>query len=216
MSNLQKFLQKPFSDKLNSLRTLIIQIKGALYYRRIFGSFGRRSVLRRPILLANPRYIHIGDDVSIRDGVRLEIVLDKQRWTPELRIGDRVLIEQNVQIICHSRVSIGSDVSIAGACAIVDVTHPFRDVHSSRNIGLQISEQKSFVEIGDRAFLGYGVVVLPNVRIGRSAVIGANSVVTRDVPDFSIAAGVPAVVREVFDHSRNAWIKIPATERQLN
>ena len=89
---------------------------------------------------------------------------------------------------------IGNNVSITGNCSIVDVTHPFSDVHDSRKIGARILDDDSFVEIGDGTFIGYGAVILPNVRIGANAVIGANSVVAHDVPDYSVASGVPAII----------------------
>ena len=57
-----------------------------------------------------------------------------------------------------------------------------------------VADDEGFVEIGAGSFLGIGCVVLPNVRIGKGCVIGANSVVTRSIPDYSVAAGAPAVV----------------------
>lgn len=159
------------------------------------------------MMILNPDCIEIGERVSIRDGVRLEAYRDQYGRTPRLTIGSGTFIEQNVQIICHSRISIGEDVAIAGACAIVDVSHPFRDFHNPESIASRILDEDSFVEIGNGAFLGYGVVVLPNVRIGKKAVIGANSVVTKDVPDFGVAVGVPAVLREIFDLDKNEWVK---------
>ncbi|MDR3548197.1 MAG: DapH/DapD/GlmU-related protein, partial [Candidatus Pacebacteria bacterium] len=65
---------------------------------------------------------------------------------------------------------------------------------STGNVGALIVDEDSYVEIGDGSFIGYGAVILPNVRIGKRAVIGANSVVTHDVPDFSVVAGSPAKV----------------------
>jgi acetyltransferase-like isoleucine patch superfamily enzyme len=91
-------------------------------------------------------------------------------------------------------VHIGSNVSITGNCSIVDVTHPFADARDPRKIGARIQEDDAIVEIGDGTFIGYGAVILPNVRIGTNAVIGANAVVMHDVPDYTVAAGAPAVV----------------------
>jgi acetyltransferase-like isoleucine patch superfamily enzyme len=61
-------------------------------------------------------------------------------------------------------------------------------------VGDAIVDEDSFVEIQDDVFLGFGTVVLPNVVIGRGAVIGANSVVATDIPPFTVAAGAPAKV----------------------
>jgi acetyltransferase-like isoleucine patch superfamily enzyme len=209
MLRLQQFFLKPFHDKVNSLWTWAVRVKGILYYRWIFGSFGRGSVLRRPIFLSNPRFIHIGEGVSIREGARLEAVVDKSKRIPELKIGNCVLIEQNAHIVCHSRVEIGPRVTVAPHCAIVDVIHPYEDVDDPSPVGSRISDEDSFVEIGEGAFLGFGVVVLPNVRIGKHAYIGANSVVTRDVPAYTIVAGAPASALRRYDFSIRAWVSCP-------
>jgi maltose O-acetyltransferase len=55
------------------------------------------------------------------------------------------------------------------------------------------------VTIGDEVFVGYGTIILPNVRIGSRVVVGAGSVVTRDIPDNSVAAGNPAKVIGTYD-----------------
>lgn len=195
-SKILRFLDEPFSNKVLTFRHLYWLIKARLYYRFIFKRLGKGSRIYRPMFISNADCIEIGDSVSIQDGVRLEAVRDPYNRTPSLSIGSNTLIEQNVHIVCHSSMIIGRDVSIAASCAIVDVTHPYQDGKGG-NIGHRIVDEDSFVEIGDGAFLGYGVVVLPNVRVGKRAVIGANSVVTNDIPDFSVAAGVPARVLRI-------------------
>jgi len=102
-------------------------------------------------------------------------------------------------------VTIGRDVSIAGHCAIVDVSHPYQNINIG-NIGSLIADEDSFVEIEEGAFVGYGAIILPNVRIGARAVIGANSVVTREVPAFTIVAGAPAKIVKVYSHELGRWV----------
>jgi acetyltransferase-like isoleucine patch superfamily enzyme len=203
----ERFWRAPLLNKLHSLSTSYYKLKGVVFYRLVFKKFGKSSYIRKPLLILNPGFICLGDRVSIRDGVRLEVVRSSERRIPELVIENDTNIEQNVHIICHSRVRIGSNVSITGNCSIVDVTHPFSDVQDSRKIGERIQDEDSFVEIGDGSFIGFGSVILPNVRIGTHAVIGANSVVTRDVPDYSVAGGVPAVVLKRYDFAKEAWVK---------
>jgi hypothetical protein len=129
------FLRVPLAAKMDYIRHLTARLKGALYYRHIFASFGNGSVIYKPMSIGNPRFIHIGSNVSIRYGARLDAVISDPANPPELRIGDNVNIEQNVHIICHSRITIGNDVSITGNCAIVDVTHPYQDVDNPIKIG---------------------------------------------------------------------------------
>lgn len=207
MHRWRKFIQVPFYEKLNMMAVAFHLAKTQLFYKRVFGSLGPRSIIRKPLSLYNTRYIHLGAGVSIRGGVRLNAIMDNPSRPPELRIGNNVIIEQNVHIICHSRVVIGNDVAITGHCAIVDTTHPYEDVHDPRPIGSRILDEDSFVEIGDGSFLGFGSIVMPNVRVGKYCIIGANSCVTRDVPDYCVVAGNPAVVIRRYDSVAGKWAR---------
>jgi acetyltransferase-like isoleucine patch superfamily enzyme len=124
-----------------------------------------------------------------------------------LSIGSDTNIEQNVHIVCHSRIRIGSNVSITGNCSIVDVTHPYGDVQTQTKIGARIADEDSFVEIGEGSFIGFGSVILPNVKIGANVVIGANSVVLTDIPEYCVAAGAPAVVIKQYDRGKKVWVR---------
>jgi acetyltransferase-like isoleucine patch superfamily enzyme len=88
---------------------------------------------------------------------------------------------------------------------ITDQNHGYED--TSVPISQQSQPERAVV-IGDGSWLGHGSVVLPGVTIGRHVVIGANSVVTKDIPDFSVAVGVPARVVRRFDESRQEWIQV--------
>lgn len=199
------FWHAPLLNKLYILSTVYYKMKGVVLYRFLFKEFGKNSCIRRPLLIFNPGFITIGERVSVRDGVRLEIVRSGDGRLPSLSIGDDTNIEQNVHIVCHSHIRIGSKVSISANCCIVDVAHPFRDVQNSTKVGARIEDEDSFVEIGDGSFIGFGSVILPNVKIGRCSVVGANSVVAGDVPDYSVAAGAPAKVIKRYDWERQIW-----------
>jgi acetyltransferase-like isoleucine patch superfamily enzyme len=138
----------------------------------------------------------------------MEVLVSGGKRIPELRIGDNVNIEQNVHLICHSRLTIGNDVSITGHCAIVDVTHPYADLRNPMKIGNRILDEDSFVEIGDGCFLGFGALIMPNVRIGKYCVIGAHSVVTKNMPGYSVVAGNPARIVRRYDQESDVWKKI--------
>jgi acetyltransferase-like isoleucine patch superfamily enzyme len=205
---LKRFWSKPFLDKLHDLSNLYYIVKGVLFYRWVFKEFGSGSYIRKPLLILSSKFMSIGKNVTIRDGVRLEVVASGSRRSPQLVIEDDTNIEQNVHIVCHSHVHIGSKVSITGNCSIVDVTHPYTDLSDSSKIGSRIQDEDSFVEIGEGSFIGMGTVILPNVRIGKHTVIGANSVVDRSIPDYSVAAGAPVVVLKQYDFKKEAWVRV--------
>jgi acetyltransferase-like isoleucine patch superfamily enzyme len=179
--------------QLPTLARILAVMLSRLYYPLRFKSFGARSILERPLLLTHPSHILIGSQTSIRRGVRLEVVpsLAGNLDAPEISIGSRCLIEQNVQIIARRRVCIGSDVSIAGHCAIVDVIHPY-DIEGPLNIGYRIHQGSDEVHIEEGCFIGFGSVVLPGVRLGQGCVVGANSVVTKSFGPRTVLAGSPA------------------------
>ena len=194
LKRIKKLSGSSLHQHLSLLSSLPARFASILYYPRVFGSFGPGSLLRTPLLLQNPQFMHIGCGVSIRDGVRMQSIQTNPQKTPLLRIGDGTMIEQFAHIICHNRVIIGSNVAIAPMCGIVDATHPWMESLFVANPGAQILDDDGFVEIGDGTFVGMGSVILPNVRIGRRCYIGANSVVASDIPDYSMAAGTPARV----------------------
>ena len=169
---------------------------------------GKNCIIRNPLIIINPEFISLGSDVFIRDGVRLEVVISRKGKTPNLTIGNNVNIEQNVHIVCQNKIVIGDNVSITANCAIVDATHPYQDISSNSKIGSVVLDEESFVEIGEGSFVGIGAVILPNVKIGKHVVIGANSVVSSNISDYSVVAGVPARVIRFFDASANKWVKV--------
>lgn len=170
-------------------------------------SSGKGSRIYRPLLLVNLRFVSLGQNSSIRPGARIEaIVLDEKR-PPAIKMGDNINIEQNVHIVCTSRIVIGNSVSITGNCAIVDKNHPFDLIDDYPiKIGARIDPSLTPVSIGSNTFVGYGTVILPSVKIGVNCVIPANSTVTKDVPDFCVAAGNPARVMRRYDPERQKWV----------
>jgi acetyltransferase-like isoleucine patch superfamily enzyme len=165
-------------------------------------------IMWKPTTIFNEQYISIGDDVLIGPGVALSAGMvpgQECLVTPVVTIGDRCLIGRGSGIVGHFSISIGNDVWTGHHVYITDQNHGYED------ITIPISKQSQperAVSIGDGSWLGHGSVVLPGVTIGRHVVIGANSVVTKDIPDFSVAVGVPAKVIRRFDESRQKWLSV--------
>lgn len=162
----------------------------------------------KPTTIFNEQYISIGNDVLIGPGVALSAGMvpgQECLVTPVVTIGDRCLIGRGSGIVGHFSISIGNDVWTGHHVYITDQNHGYED------ITIPISKQSQperAVSIGDGSWLGHGSVVLPGVTIGQHVVIGANSVVTKDIPDFSVAVGVPAKVIRRFDESRQEWLSV--------
>ena len=174
------------------------KVASVAVYSRLFGALGARSWIRKPMALINPDQIFIGSNCFIRDSARLEVVKRSGAISGEIRIGNNVTMEQNVHIVACDSVVIEDEVCFAPRCTIVDSTHPIGS-SSSGNRARRLSTDRAYVRIERRVFLGANVVVLPNVTIGRNSIVGAGSVVTKDIPPNSIAVGSPAVVIKQFD-----------------
>jgi acetyltransferase-like isoleucine patch superfamily enzyme len=160
----------------------------------------------KPTTIFNEQYIHVGANTLIGPDISLSagMIPGQQCITnPVVTIGDRCLIGRGSGIVGHFSIEIGNDVWTGHNVYITDQNHGYEDV--SRPISQQ-SQPERAVKIGDGSWLGYGSVVLPGVTIGEHCVIGANSVVTRDVPSFSVAVGVPArVIKKYVD---NSWVEV--------
>jgi acetyltransferase-like isoleucine patch superfamily enzyme len=115
-----------------------------------------------------------------------------------IAIGGGSLLNLNVMVAAVESVSIGEHCMLANGCLVTDGNHRFDDPVTP--VPWQGFTSKGPVTISDNVWLGANVVVTSGVTIGRRSVIGANSVVTEDVPEFSIAAGAPAKVLRTIDH----------------
>ncbi len=100
---------------------------------------------------------------------------------------------------------IGKGVSILPQVLITDIEHEYIPDKSLRETGLEIGS----VEIGGNAVIGMGARILGHkrIKIGKSAIIGTNAVVTHDVPDYSMVAGIPAKVIKKYDFNLQKWVK---------
>jgi acetyltransferase-like isoleucine patch superfamily enzyme len=163
---------------------------------RRFGHFGFGSIICFPTTtLQNERHIRIGSGTLVGPHVALSAgIAPGQTGLAKtvLRIGDRCLIGRGSGIIAHTSVELEDDVWTGHHVYITDQNHGYEDI--SLPISRQPHPPSRAVRIGAGSWLGHGVVVLPGSRIGRNVVIGANAVVSGDIPDFSVAVGAPARV----------------------
>jgi acetyltransferase-like isoleucine patch superfamily enzyme len=148
------------------------------------------------------RHVFIGDRVaiyktksggSVSIGNHTHINQDTIIETGEggfLTIGSNTHIQPRCQLSAYKgSIDIGSTVQIAPNCAFYSYDH---GILPGEPIAGQPLQTRGGIVVEDDAWLGYGVIVLDGVRIGKGAVIGAGAVVTRSVPDAGIAVGVPA------------------------
>lgn len=162
---------------------------------RRFGRFGDGSVICfPPNALFNEQYISIGEGTMFGPQITLSAgMVPGQQMVSDtvITVGDRCLFGKGSGIVGHLEIVVGDDVWTGHHVYITDQNHGYDDLDLP--ISRQVMPERP-VSIGSGSWLGHGTVVLPGSRIGRHVVVGANSVVTGDLPDNCVAAGVPARV----------------------
>jgi acetyltransferase-like isoleucine patch superfamily enzyme len=161
-----------------------------------FQEFGGRAVITPPLRLSNPEFISIGAEVFLGANCWLQ-TLPRNARTPRLAIGKGTRISGDCVLSAAEEIVIEPEVLMARNVYIADHRHAFTD--RNKAVLKQGIEGIAPVRVKQGAWLGQNVVVLPGVTIGRGSVIGANSVVRADVPDWSVAVGAPAHVVRRFD-----------------
>jgi len=175
---------------------------------RVFRRFGDGSAICFPVAaLYGEEHIELGEGCivgpycSLSAGVMPGQVIDH---SPVVTIGDRVLIGKGSGIVGHHTVEIGDDVFTGHHVYITDANHGYED--TSLPLGKQFAHTRP-VRIGSGSWLGHGTVVLPGSHIGRNVAVGAGSVVTGSLPDFSVAVGNPArVIRRYVEG--DGWVRV--------
>ena len=180
-----------------------------LFFPLLFKKVGKGVSFGRSITIRHPNKISFEDDVVIDDYCVLDakginnkgIQISKHGFVGRGTIlscknGD-IELEKNVNIGFNSEVFSGSKVVIGENTLIAAYVYIIGGGHEYSSVDIPISDQEKpshGIEIEKNCWIGAGAKVFDNVKIGEDTVIGAGSVVTRDIPAFSIAAGVPARV----------------------
>jgi acetyltransferase-like isoleucine patch superfamily enzyme len=167
----------------------------------------RNLQLGRNVYLDHGVYLHacrdgieLGNDTMVMHNAELHVFNFRNLPHAFIRVGRGTFIGESVVIRGQGGVTIGNSVLIAPQAKLLAVNHNFGD--PTRPVIDQGIVGEGIV-VEDGAWIGAGAAVLDGVRIGRGSVVGANAVVTRDVPEFSLAVGSPArVIRRWADGAR--------------
>ncbi len=161
-----------------------------------FAAYGRHTHLALPLRLAGEHRIAVGDGVYVGAGSWLQTIGDGA--TVALTIDDDVHIAGACVISAVDHVHVGAGALLARGVYIADHGHAFE--RDDLPVHAQGVTPPRPTTVGPGAWLGQNVVVLPGVRIGAGAVVGANSVVRDDIPGHCVAVGAPArVLRRIAD-----------------
>ncbi len=182
-----------------------------LYYRFLYGfhHLGWPVGFGKGINIRNSKNISLGNNVLLVGNSILSVADEYSEYDskePQLKIEDRVRVNMFTMIAAVKSVHIKKNVNIGQFCFIGDHDHEYRDVTKPvRDQGLTNVKP---VVINKDTWIANKVTVCSGVTIGKHCVIGANSVVTRDIPDYSVAVGAPAKVIKKYNFKTNKWEKV--------
>ncbi len=167
------------------------------YKRGKFKMFGRSSIIRPYTdLIVGEQYIEVGNNTILGKNVQLTAwdSNNGKSYTPQIIIGSNCQFGGYNHITAINRIEIGDGVLTGKFVTISDNSHGITDNAEELNVSpvKRPAYSKGAVEIGDNVWIGDKATILSNVKIGSGSIIGANSVVTKDIPPFSIVGGNPA------------------------
>jgi len=187
-------------------------LKRAQLFTRIlradFGDIGKGALIYPPFHSNNASEVYLGANCQIHPGGWIDTISEYSgvKHTGRIEIGDGTYFGHRVHIGACRNMVIGKDVVVADNVYISDLFHGFDDINLPVLLTPLVSPGPIVIE--DQVWLGERVCVMPNVRIGKHSVIGANSVVTRDIPPYSVAVGIPARVIKKFNPVTSQWERV--------
>ena len=187
------------------LQKVIAKLLSVCLYPFEFKRIGKHSKIVSPLRIDGKRFIFVGDNVEIQYKTWLACVPLTGVDIPVLHIGDGTRIGNFNHIYATQEIIIEDNVLTADKVYISDNSHSYTDIEQP--IWQQSIKQLSPVRIGEGSWLGENVCVI-GASVGKHCVIGANSVVTHDIPDYSIAVGSPAKVIKRYNMETKIWEKI--------
>jgi acetyltransferase-like isoleucine patch superfamily enzyme len=181
------------------------------FWRKLFYFLNRRKYR----YLSSKAYVQKLLRVDGKQNITIEknVVIQRLTWIAavplsnamdcHLLIGEGSIIGHFNHIFATGEIEIGKNVLTADKVFITDNQHQFDNIHLP--IHTQGVKQLSKVIIGDGSWIGENVCII-GASVGKNSVIGANSVVTKDIPDYCVAVGAPAKVIKKFDFENNKWV----------
>ena len=169
------------------------------YKSRYFKALGNSCTLGVNTTYIGEHYIHIGNNSHIGDYGRLTAYAQypntKQAFLPEIFIGENCMIGAQSHITAINKIVIGNNVLTGPRVLITDNAH---GASNAEVLDLAPTKRELVsagpVIIEDNVWIGEGVMIMPNVHIGKGSIIAANSVVTKNIPSYCVAAGSPAKI----------------------
>lgn len=196
-SSLGKAFGLIWSDKVSFFINLFVRRFYTSLYSSRFKSIGRDSLIGTGSTFKDLKYVVLGELSTVGERSTITCYKIENNLNPELIIHDHVSIGTDAHITCSNKIEIGNNVLIGKRVLITDNSHGFSSERfydtppSNRNV---ISKGKVIIEAN--VWIGNNVSIMPNVHIGEGSIIGANTVVTKNIPPYSLVIGSSSKILE--------------------
>lgn len=175
------------------------------------GKIGSNSMVSYPYIITGrlrkaKADIKIGNDVQIRHNLWISMPgkYNGFEHAPSLEIGNNCRIGKDCIIACTNKIKIGNNLHTSARVFIGDSIHEYEDITKPSHE--QPMKPGGKIEIGNDCFIGINACLI-NCKIGDHVIVGANSVVTKDMPPYSVVAGIPAKVVKQYNFKTSQWEK---------
>lgn len=169
----------------------------------------KARIIRFPFELRGKEYIDLGRALTTGVGCRFEAWSESK--IKRIIFGSNVQLNDYVHISAMENVYIGDNTLMASNIYISDNQHGNYILGGGDSPLIPPTQRNAIikpVKIGRNCWLGESVIVMPGVTIGEGCIIGAHSIVNRDIPNYSMAVGSPAKVIKQFSHEKKCWINV--------
>jgi len=166
--------------------------------------------LRAPFSIDHAELINIGYGTEFQKHSRINLYPERigkhTGCETKLTIGNNCFFGNRVTFLVGASINVGDWVLVADDVSFFSENHGINPESNTPYMNQQLISAP--VSIGNNCWIGDKATIMPGVSIGKGCIIGAMSVVTRDIPDYSIAVGCPAKVIKQYDFENHKWVRV--------
>lgn len=199
-------------DALKRSYTLQDRIHLAVFLIKTKIFYHKARLIRFPFIIRGKKYIDLGCNLTTGYWCRFEVFPINNDKCKRLILGNDIQMNDFVHISAIDKVEIGDGCLFASHIYISDNTHGRMEGGKNDSSPDVQPDHREYVtapvKIGKNVWLGEGVIVLPGVSIGDGSVIGAHSVVSKNIPPACVAVGSPAKVIKKYSFEQGIWVRV--------
>lgn len=199
-------------NKIKNKYSIVSMIKLSFFLFRTKLIEKKARLFRFPMEIRGRKFIDFGELLTTGVGCRFDCFEGEEPHKIKLSFGKNVQINDYVHIVAMDSITIGDNVLMASHIFISDNSHGSYKCNFQDSDPMIPPAKREYVtapiKIGNNVWIGEGVCIMPGVSIGDGCVIGAHSVVSKSIPDYTVAVGTPACVIKEYNFRTKHWEKV--------